>query len=145
MIIGLSGRSQGFAAGNNFELATTVLGPAILVVTIRQRTLATKAQGLNAVIANATRGQVALHARGSALTERKIVLVRATLVGVPRDSEPHTRIREHDREFGVEHGALIRTDFVSVVREIDAFEERHAGGLGSATLISGHRTGACDG
>src|SRR5688500_7294910 len=89
------------ATGRDLELGAPILRPRGLVLALRRGTFLAHADDLDSTFLDAAVGQVALRGRRAALPERKVVLIRATTVGVAGDAETNAGIRGEHRKLRI--------------------------------------------
>src|SRR5688572_8607569 len=79
------------SARDDLELSATVESPRFFRASLNGGTLFTQSHDLHAVLRNSERSEVALCFSGPAKSKGKVVLIRAALIGVTRDSDAHVR------------------------------------------------------
>src|SRR5256714_4348934 len=106
------------------EVIATVLLPAGFVVPGPHGARLDVRHEVEAICRNAVVNEVPLGACRTALAEGQVVLVRATLVSVTLDTDPHPRVRLQPRDLAIECSSRIRSDRRLVEVEVDRASDR---------------------
>src|SRR5687768_12834543 len=82
------------SARNDLEFSATIQSPRLFRASLDRGALLTQSHDLDAVLGDSERREIALCFSGPPKSECEVVLIRATLVSVTRNSDPHVRMAE---------------------------------------------------
>src|SRR2546425_10114016 len=111
-------------SSQQLELVVAVLRPCSLIVPGIERALLPVGHSLDPARVDTMIDEVRLAGQGAAIAEREVVLVRAALITIPGDLNPHSRISLEDRDLAIEDVGVTRPDVRLVEVEVDHLGER---------------------
>src|SRR5262245_19500690 len=106
------------------ELGAAVLRPRRFGLRAIDRALFAVGDGLDPLLADTERHQIAPRGTSAALAERDVVLARPAVVAVSFEDEIPVRMLLHDHGHVLQRDPGVRSDPMLVVREVDRLERR---------------------